>query len=96
MKLIISPNANYDLQAIVEYIVSENPEAALVILDEIEMALNRLRDFPFLGTARGSLRPGYRLLVTGNYNILYKVESEKIYVGRILHHAQDIENALDG
>jgi toxin ParE1/3/4 len=95
MKLIISPNAYRDLLAVAEYIMSENPEAALSILDEIEIALNRLKDFPFMGVVRDSLRPGYRLIVVGNYNVLYKVENDRIYVVRILHHAQDVENAFE-
>lgn len=36
------------------------------------MRLEILRDFPAIGTLREDIRPGFRMLVEGNYLLLYE------------------------
>lgn len=94
MKLILSQNAADDLSAIAEYISAENPEAAFRIISEIEAAVQKLTLMPYLGASRDGLKKGYRLLVIGNYNALYRVEENSVCVDTILHHAQDMQDSL--
>ena len=38
----------------------------------IDEKLQFLRDFPDIGTLRDDIRPGFRMLVEGNYLLLYE------------------------
>lgn len=58
--------ARNDLEAIIDYISSENPAAAYALLEEIEAKVGRLAEFPKLykwgrveGTREMVVRPNY-------------------------------------
>jgi toxin ParE1/3/4 len=76
-----------DLEKIVGYIAQDNFTAALIMWDEIETQVERLRDFPHSGRA-GRL-PGTRELVVvrTSFLVIYRVE-ENIELIRVLHGAQ--------
>jgi toxin ParE1/3/4 len=70
-ELFISRVAAEDLSHIWRYIASENPAAADRLL-RIDDKLQALRDFPGMGTLREDIRPGFGMLVEGNYLLLYE------------------------
>jgi toxin ParE1/3/4 len=54
------------------YMAAENPTAANRLLLRIDDKMQILRDFPGIGTLRDDIRPGLRMLVEGNYLLLYE------------------------
>lgn len=71
-ELFISCRAENELRQIWRYIAAENPGAADQLLLKIDEKLQVLRDFPSIGRLRNDIRPGFRMLVEGNYLLLYE------------------------
>ena len=71
-ELFVSRRAEEELRQIWRYIAAENAGAADRLLLRIDDKLQVLRDFPGMGTLRDDIRPGFRMLVEGNYLLLYE------------------------
>jgi toxin ParE1/3/4 len=71
-ELCVSRRAEEELREIWRYIAAENSAAADRLLLRIDDKLQILRDFPGVGTLRDDIRPGLRMLVEGNYLLLYE------------------------
>jgi toxin ParE1/3/4 len=71
-ELFVSRRAETDLRQIWRYIAAENPAAADRLLLRIDEKMQLLRDFPEIGRLRDDIRPGLRMLVEGNYLLLYE------------------------
>jgi len=78
-ELFISRRAEEELRQIWRHVAAENPTAADHMLLRIDEKLQLLRDFPAIGTLRDDIRPGFRMLVEGNYLLLYEhLEAEGV------------------
>ena len=92
---LFTPQARQDTLEIVEYIGTDNPEAASRFVPALEEACTQLVALPGMGSARTFQRKDLqdvRLLpVTGfeNYLIFYAAAGKSIEVLRILHAARD-------
>ena len=71
-ELFVYRRAEEELRQIWRHIAAENPGAADRLLLRIDDKLQVLRDFPGMGTLRDDIRPGFRMLVEGNYLLLYE------------------------
>ncbi len=69
-ELFISRRAEEELRQIWRHIAAENQTAGDRLLLRIDEKLQVLRDFPDIGTMRDDVRPGFRLLIEGNYLLL--------------------------
>ena len=65
------------MRTIWRYIAAEDPSAADRLLRRINQKLQILRGFPDIGSRRDDIRPGFRMLVEGNYLMLYEHSSER-------------------
>ena len=74
IELFISKRAEAELRQIWRYIAAENPAAADRLLLKIDGKLQSLREFPKIGALRDDIRPGFRMLVEGNYLLLYEYD----------------------
>ena len=74
-ELFVSRRAEEELRQIWRHIAAENAGAADRLLLRIDDKLQVLRDFPGMGTLRDDIRPGFRMLVEGNYLLLYEHDS---------------------
>lgn len=88
-----SLNALEDLDSIVLYIATDNPRAALNVVEKIEATGNALGD---MSTGRrGRVGDTYERVVVGlPYTIAYAVEprpggTERIVILRVIHQARD-------
>ncbi len=70
-ELFVSRHAEEELRQIWCYIAADNPAAADRLL-RIDDKLQILRDFPGMGTLRDDIRPDFRMLIEGNYLLLYE------------------------
>ncbi len=83
-KIIRTDKADEQLREIIFYIAddSESTDIALDYLNKIENSIDRLGEFPLLGTVpRYSIlrKQGYKVLIVGRHLVFYKVnEEEKI------------------
>ena len=74
-ELFVSRRAEEELRQIWRHIAAENAGAADHLLLRIDDKLQVLGDFPGMGTLRDDIRPGFRMLVEGNYLLLYEHDS---------------------
>ncbi|MBD2303543.1 type II toxin-antitoxin system RelE/ParE family toxin [Nostoc sp. FACHB-190] len=91
-QVILSPKAVGDLEAIVRYIASSNPEAARNLGQRLLEKTKELSQFPFKGQKVPEFDdPNIRQLILKPYRVVYRVEEEKkrISIARFWHSAQD-------
>ena len=87
--LIWSPTALAHLQAIYDYIVAENPVAALEVQEAIEQAVGRLQDNPGLGRP-GRVRATRELVVAAYpaYIVVYEIARQAVHILAVMHGRQ--------
>ena len=85
-----SPQSLNDLDEIHEYIQTElsNPSAAIRIVNDIMDAVEKLQDYPNMGTRLSSvsnIQSDYRFLISNNYMVFYRHLGNDVYIDRILY-----------
>ena len=58
-------------------------------------AFDRLTQFPEIGAVLPELHPQVRILSHRSHRILYRFDGETVLIMRVLHHAQDVDHALN-
>lgn len=87
MRLKWSRSALVDLQAILEYIAQDNPQAARALAAGFRQTAEHLTAHPFIGR-RGELEGTRELMLHRNYLLTYRVSSEAVEILQIWHVAQ--------
>lgn len=100
-KISYSPAALRDLEHIGDYIAAElkNPSAALHTVEKLQDGIDKLADFPQMGTllsARYADVSDYRFIVSGNYLAFYRENAEMVHIDRIIYGKRDYINILFG
>ncbi len=95
MIVVVSGQAEADLEAIVDYIAQDNPHRAFSFVRELRERCERLAETPraFPLVPRYEDR-GIRRRVHGAYLIFYRVNIDTVEVVHILHGAMDYEPLL--
>jgi toxin ParE1/3/4 len=94
-RALFSPRAEDDLRAIWRAIAPDNEPAAdallLRLIDRAQLAATQ----PNMGAACPELSPTARLLIEGQYIIIYEPIPDGIFIAAIVHGARDQQNWLD-
>jgi len=89
------PEAEADLEQIVEYIAQDSPRRAVSFACELRRRCEDLATsaeaYPFAPRYR---HEGIRRRVHGNYLIFYVVRADEVHVLHVLHGARDYEAIL--
>ncbi len=91
MSFRLRPRALSDLEAIVETISVDNPQAAARWIEAIYRRCQLLADNPEMGALRDDIRRGMRIVPVGSYLILYQVIGRDAEIVRVLHGARDLK-----
>ena len=99
IKLIYSPDAKKDLNDIFDYIANDNIDEAIRFVDLLKSEIEKLPDFPLMGTNRNRpflISRKIRFLVIEDYLAFYRYhpESNKIHILHVLNGAMDYERLL--
>lgn len=86
----LSETADGELWAIWSYIARNNPDAADRLLARLNTAMNRLVEYPYLGHARAGLASGLRIFTVGDYQIIYRPETDPLQIVHIAGPYQDV------
>jgi len=78
------PQAEEDIGEIAVYIAHDDKGAAQRWSAKIRLLCEALADSPGMGVARDELRPGLRMMLTGNYLILYRIGADAVEIIRVL------------
>lgn len=97
-EVLRAQTAEDQLRDIVLYVrdVSGSNGPALRLLDRFEQAMTLLSSFPRLGVVPGSpalAQRGYRMLVVGEYLVIYRVDDElrRVIVAGFFYKSRDYE-----
>lgn len=94
MKLKLRAAAARDLDTIFDYGATRHGvETATSYLRDLQAGMDRLLDYPELGTDSG-IRPDLRSLGVREHRIFYRVEGKAVVIVRVLHKTMDIGRHL--
>jgi toxin ParE1/3/4 len=90
--VLITPEAERDLEEIADYIAADNPARALSFVQEIRDRCVKLGAAPLAHVARPELGDGIRFCRHKRYLIFFKVDpvDGSVLVVRVLHGARDL------
>ena len=93
-KILYSDEAILDLEQIGDHIAValKSPVAALNTVGKIQDGIDRLADFPHMGSPLSSIidfDTEYRFLVSGNYLTFYRAQGDCVYIDRVLYGKRD-------
>lgn len=91
MKIITEKHAQQELIQIKWYIAQDSEFYANKTVNEINKRIENLLFFPEMGKVINEKR-NIRQIIYKTYKILYKFDSENIYILHIIHHSRDISN----
>ncbi|GJM69164.1 hypothetical protein HMSSN036_13800 [Paenibacillus macerans] len=87
-KIEYLPIAEEDLSEIIQYIMLDNPDAALSMANKLDQTISNLDIFPNSGSIPNDLRLqalNYIMLIVDPYIVFYVVNDETVEIRRILH-----------
>lgn len=90
MAIVVSPEAETDLEEIGDYIAQDNPERAVTFIDEIYSRFEAISRTPRAYVERPEIDPGVRSCVHGSYVIFFYVTDSTVEIARVLHGARNI------
>jgi toxin ParE1/3/4 len=90
LKIVRTAAAEEDLIHIWLAIAEHNPVAADGVLDGLESRWQILERHPQAGVARNDISADTRMLVEGNYLILYRIRTDEVEIVRIVHTRQKL------
>ena len=86
VKVIWSPVARRDLEAIADYIANDSPARAAVFVDRLIDAAEQLSEFPESGRTIPEIGdPHSRELIFGAYRLMYHLEPDAVIIVAIVH-----------
>ena len=83
--------AEKDLDDIFDYILKDNPSAALSLLEKFDHSISQLALNPEIGVIPKDDRLkklGYRMLIIDKYLVFYVVKTKTIQIRRVIHGAR--------
>lgn len=89
MRLIWSPQAVEDVDAIRSYVARDSEHYANLLVERIVAAVDRLEAFPLLGRVVPEVGDeSLREVVYGNYRIVYRLKPEVVEIVTVFHAAR--------
>ena len=95
-----SDASKQDLEHIGDYIAQElkNPSAALRTVNDMQDTIDKLADFPLMGTLLSAIveadTADYRFLICGKYIAFYRPQEREVLIDRILYGKRDYVSIL--
>ena len=90
-KLVWSPEAAEDIQAIAEYIERDSIHYARAVLSRIVSLVEDIPERPHLGRKVPELSdPQYRERFVHRFRIIYKLETNRILLVAVIHGSRDL------
>jgi addiction module RelE/StbE family toxin len=89
MRLIWSPQAVEDVEAIRSYVARDSEHYASLLIERIVAAVDRLEAFPLSGRVVPEIGDeSLREIVYRNYRIVYRVKPEAVEIITVFHAAR--------
>ncbi len=98
LELVITPQAQADIDEYAAHLDDRNPEAGTRFLHELNHIFDRLITFPAFGQPSSTANhPELRraVLPTFPISVFYQPTTTAIIVARVIHHARNLPPLLD-
>jgi len=90
-RVVWSGRALADVESIADYISSDSPAYAKIVVKKIVKLTRQLARFPQSGREVPEFQdPSIRELLAYSYRIIYKVETEEIIIASVIHGKRDL------
>lgn len=89
-RAVFAPAAEADLEAIHDYIATDNPAVAARLVARLEELAARLAETPGMGRTRAGLLSDLRSFPIGNYLLFYRPSKDGVEIVRVLNGARDV------
>jgi len=90
MKIIWTKSAVLNLESIKSYIAQDSQYYSVELTEKIFGAVEKLSGFPRLGREVPEIKKeNIREIIYGNYRILYRIDTEVLYIIAIIHATRD-------
>lgn len=86
MKVVWTPEAQQDREEIWDFIVLDNPQAAIRMDELFSNAVAKLADFPQPGQP-GKISGTRELIPHESYRIVYEIQQETVWILALIHTA---------
>ena len=96
MRLTFTLPAEQDLEAISDYIGTDNPRKAISFVQELRAQCRRIAQNPLGYQPRPEIAANLRSCAYGRYVIFFEITSEDITIVRVLHGARDLPAVFKG
>ncbi len=95
MKIIWSPTARTKTKEILKYVAEDNPDAALSLIDQFEVKVEKLKENPELGRVLPELKNDKirELVVHKNYGVIYEINPDIVEILTIRHFRQNFSSS---
>jgi addiction module RelE/StbE family toxin len=87
VRIVWTQEALQDREDIWDFIVSDNPKAAIRMDELFSNAVSRLTDFPLLGQT-GKILGTRELIPHESYRIVYEIQQETLWMLALIHTAR--------
>jgi len=92
-RVIWSPAAIEDVEAIAAFIARDSPRYAAAMVRKILSSTRQLREFPNSGPAAPEFEdPQIRHLVVTQYRVLYRVDGGVVTIATVVHTSQSFDS----
>jgi toxin ParE1/3/4 len=92
-RVVWSPRALADVEAIASYIASDSPFYAGSVVRRIVALTRTLEKFPFAGRKVPEFEDeNLREMIAYSYRIIYRVEAAEVVVAAVIHGKRDLES----
>jgi toxin ParE1/3/4 len=90
VRVVLSNQAEIDLEEIADYIAADNPARAVSFVRELCDHFERIAQTPLAYPQRPELGDGVRCCTHGNYLILFIPDEGEVFVARVVHGRRDL------
>lgn len=94
IRIIISAQAEIDLDSIAAYIAQDNPVRAVTLIHEVRAKFLDIAERPKSFAERPHWRKDKRSAIVGRYHIIFEIKSNHVEIVRVLHGARNIPDIL--
>jgi toxin ParE1/3/4 len=86
------PHSEIDLDVIWDWVASNDIVAASSLIDRITTAALRLSAFPKSGHQRPDLPPGFRVVNSGHYLVIYMERADSVDIVAVRHGKRRLDD----
>jgi plasmid stabilization system protein ParE len=95
MHVVITADAEADLDDIFDYVAEDSPTAAFGLVATLRAKALRIGLAPRAYPARSNYGNGIRVTFSRSYVILFRIEPDRVEILHIVHGARDLKRLFD-